>query len=421
MGFFDLFKKSANDARPVNDGSAWVQIGEPYTGAWQKGDDITVSREEQVSHHAVFACISLISQDVGKLKLQALREEKGVRVAVKSRLSYLFKKPNNHQTTQQFFENWITSKTMHGNTYVWMIRDMWGDVQRFYVLNPKLVKPLIDPTGEVFYQLSKDKLFNLSEDIVVPASEIIHDRYNCFFHPLVGLSPLVAGALSAKQGVSIQRNATRFFANQSRPSGILVAPGSISPTTAQEIKENWQKNYTGVGSGKTAVLGDGMKYEAITMTAENSQLVEQFKQSGEVICTAFKVPAFKVGLGTIPAGQKTGDLNEIYYSDCIQHYIESIENLLKEKLDWEDDIEPEFSLDSLLRMDRASLMTYLGDAVSKSIMSPNEARARVGLKPVEGGESPMIQQQNYSLAAIAKRDALDDPFSNKPKQTETGE
>jgi hypothetical protein len=32
------------------------------------------------------------------------------------------------------------------------------------------------------------------------------------------------------------------------------------------------------------------------------------------------------------------------------------------------------------------------------------------LKPVKGGKSPYLQQQNYSLEALAKRDAQDDPF-----------
>jgi hypothetical protein len=36
------------------------------------------------------------------------------------------------------------------------------------------------------------------------------------------------------------------------------------------------------------------------------------------------------------------------------------------------------------------------------------------MKPVKGGESPMIQQQNFSLAALAKRDAKDDPFGTAP-------
>jgi phage portal protein BeeE len=30
--------------------------------------------------------------------------------------------------------------------------------------------------------------------------------------------------------------------------------------------------------------------------------------------------------------------------------------------------------------------------------------------PVAGGDSPYLQQQNYSLAALAKRDSSPDPF-----------
>ncbi len=53
------------------------------------------------------------------------------------------------------------------------------------------------------------------------------------------------------------------------------------------------------------------------------------------------------------------------------------------------------------------------DAVGAGIKSPNEARRRFDLPPVRGGDSPYLQQQNYSLAALAKRDAQADPFAAK--------
>ena len=46
-------------------------------------------------------------------------------------------------------------------------------------------------------------------------------------------------------------------------------------------------------------------------------------------------------------------------------------------------------------------------------MARNEARFRANYSDVKGGESPMVQQQNYSLAALAKRDAQEDPFASK--------
>ena len=283
-----------------------------------------------------------------------------------------------------------------------------------YVLNPERVQPLVDESGGIYYQVKRDVLFNIDDDLILPASEIIHDRFNCFYHPLVGLSPITACALSASQGVNIQRNASTFFGNQSRPSGILVAPGSISESTATEIKNNWQANYTGTGTGKTAVLGDGMTYHTISVSAADAQLVEQLKLSGEIVCTAFSVPAFKIGLGTMPGGLKPSDLNELYYSDCLQPLLEAIENLLNENLDLEPEVEVEFNLKGLIRMDSTSQMAYLNIGISSSIISPNEARAELGYSPVDGGDSPMIQQQNYSLAALAARDATN-PLAVNPE------
>jgi phage portal protein BeeE len=43
-------------------------------------------------------------------------------------------------------------------------------------------------------------------------------------------------------------------------------------------------------------------------------------------------------------------------------------------------------------------------------MAPDEARFRANLPAVPGGAYPYLQQQNYSLEALAKRDA-NDPFA----------
>ena len=67
----------------------------------------------------------------------------------------------------------------------------FGEVYRMVVLNPDLVCPLVDDYGNVFYQFNTDRLTQ-TESVIVPASEIIHDRINAFYHPLVGLSPIMA-------------------------------------------------------------------------------------------------------------------------------------------------------------------------------------------------------------------------------------
>jgi HK97 family phage portal protein len=328
--------------------------------------------------------------------------------------SPVLRKPNHFQNRIQFMESWILSKLQRGNTIALKQRDGRGVVKALYVLDWTLVTPLVADDGSVYYQLNTDNLAGLPASVTVPAREVIHDRFNCFFHPLIGLSPIFAGRLAATQGLAIQNDSTLFFQNGAQPGGILTAPGAISDETAKRLKEHWDANYSGKNAGKVAVLGDGLKYEAMRAKAVDSQLIEQLKWSAEVVCSTYHVPPYKIGVGTMPTYNNIEALNIEYYSQCLQVLIEAAELCLDEGLGMGENIGTEFDVDNLLRMDTTALINAEKEAVGAGIKSPNEARRRLDLKPVAGGNSPYLQQQNYSLEALARRDAQADPFGTAP-------
>lgn len=413
---FPLFgrKRENKDLRPADNRGSWLGIiRESFAGAWQQ--NVEVKTDTVLAFSTVFACITLIASDIAKMRVRLVKlAESGIWVEAESgAFSPVLRRPNHFQNRIQFYEGWVTSKLTHGNTYALKVRDARGVVTRLYILDPRRVTPLVSDEGDVFYQLKVDSLSGVTEDVIVPAREIIHDRMNCLFHPLVGISPIYACGLAAMQGSAIQNNSTHFFQNGSKPGGVLTAPGAISDDTAKRLKAHWDANYSGENSGKVAVLGDGLKYEAMAMTATDSQLVEQLRWSAETVCSVFHVPAYKVGVAT-PTYNNAEILNQIYYSDCLQSLVEAIELCLDEGLELPAPYGTDFDLASLLRMDTAALYKSNNDAVGGGWMAPNEARRRVDLPPVEGGDSPLIQQQNYSLAALAKRDAQADPF-NEPQ------
>ncbi|WP_151706779.1 phage portal protein [Acinetobacter sp. TUM15064] len=407
MGFFsNVFRKKS--LSPVNGGGGW-RILEPFMGAWQR--NIELSREDQLSFHAVFACISIISKDIGKLPLQLRKQENGVWVKAKDKKLKFLEKPNHFQTMQQFLEFYIISKHTRGNVYVLKLRNAYGDVEQIIVLNPDNVTPLVSDAGDVFYRIGIDKLAKQQESIILPASEIIHDRWNCLYHALVGISPLVACGLSSAQGVAIQKYGAKFFNNNGRPSGILTMPGKILEEDAKKIKDAWESNYSGENIGKTAVLGGDVKYIAMAMPAADAQMIEQHKWAAEVCCSVFNVPPWKVGIGSIPQGQKVEDMERIYLNSCLQSPIEAIENCFDEAFDLKSQgYEVFLDLSILLRMDSISQMNFYSLGVQRGIFAPNEARAVFNYEPVIGGDTPYMQQQNYSLEAISKRDAKENPF-----------
>jgi HK97 family phage portal protein len=327
--------------------------------------------------------------------------------------SPVLRKPNGYQNRIQFVASWVQSKLIHGNAYVLKQRDQRGVVVRLHVLDPAHVTVLVAPNGDVYYELRRDDLAGLSgnDNVVAPAREIIHDRQDTFYHPLIGLSKMYAAGGPALQGLSIQKNETQFFGNRAMPGGILTAPGAMADHAVARMKSRWQENFGGANAGSVAVLADGLKFEPLAVKATDAQVVEQQKGAAEAICAAFGVPPYKLGLGPMPTANNVEALDQQYYSQCLQIFIEAIEMCLDEGLELPAPYGTEFDLDDLLRLDTATHVKSLSDAVGAGIMAPNEARRRLNLPPVNGGASPYLQQQNYSLAALAKRDQKADPFA----------
>lgn len=408
------FKRAPMSPPGTGLGGWWPIIKEPYSGAWQNNDSWT--NESVLAHYAVYACVTLIANDIGKLRQRLMiLDANGIwKETTSPAFSPVLKKPNNYQNHIQFKQWWQTSKLISGNAYGLKQRDQRGVVTSIYLLDPCRVLPLVAEDGSIYYQLSNDNLNRVGDGVTVPASEIIHDRMNCLFHPLVGVSPLYAAAQAACQSLKMQKDSSTFFENSSMPSGILSAPGAISDETAARLKAHWDSAYTGVNRGKVAVVGDDMKFSQMKMSARESELIEQFKLTAEMVCTAFHVPASKVGVAVSPTGTTAAQENQKYYSDCIQILAEEYEACMDDGLSLPDRYGVELDVDGLLRMDPTALMETLSAGVKGGIMAPDEARRRINLAPVEGGATPYLQQQNFSLAALAKRDSQADPFATTP-------
>lgn len=406
---------------PVTDWRAgWRIISEPFTGAWQR--NIEEKQGTVLCYPTLYACLNRISQDIGKLPFQLMqRDADGIwRPVENSAYSPVLRKPNHYQTAQQFRESWALSRMQAGNTYVLKGRDERGVVNRLYVLDPCRVMPMVSDGGDVYYQINYTTTANLlplnypAEQIIIPAREIIHDRLNTFHHPLIGVPPVCAAYWPAVKNLRILKSSSEFFANGAQPGGILTAPAGMSETDAKEVKEYWDKNFTGENRGKIGVIGADMKYTPFAFKAADSQLVEQMRYSDEQICQPFGIPPFKIGIGTIPAGLKVDDLNQMYYSDALQGPIEAIEYLLDEGLDIARPLGVEIDLEPLLRMDVGKQAEVITKLISGKAITPDEGRLRIGYGPTGGGATLWGQNQDYPLGMLADRASWDPQMQPEP-------
>ena len=410
--------------QPVNDWRrGWRVIHEPYTGAWQKNDEL--KRGDIACYPALYACLNRITQDIGKLPFSLRRlGSNGIWVESENpAYSPVLRKPNGYQTAQQFRESWVLSKLIDGNTFVLKVRDDSNKVRQLFVLDPCRVEPMVSESGRVFYRLSYGSPNNLlpesygGEQITVPASEIIHDRINTFHHQLLGVPPLCAAALAAGKNIRILRNSSSFFENAANPGGLVSGPAGLSEEDADKLQEMFNTRYSGDNSGKIAVIGADLRFTPFAFKAADSQLVEQMRYSDEQICQPFGIPPFKIGIGSIPAGLGVDAINLLYHEDALSGHIEAMENLLDEALGLPADWGIWLDTEPLFRMDEGKKADVATKLVGGGVETPNEGRLRFNLPPLEGGDTVYMQQQDFPLDQVRKNkivDAEQNPIAPEP-------
>jgi HK97 family phage portal protein len=401
----------------------WQRILEPFSGAWQR--NVEEKRGDLITYPTLYACLNRISSDIGKLPytLQQMNQNGTSRAVENPAYSPVLRKQNNFQTPGQFREYWMLTKLTQGNTYVLKKRDERRMVVDLYILDPERVMPMVSDAGEVYYQLYIDPLNTIpkdypSENLIVPASEIIHDRCMVVHNPLIGIPPLAAAYWPAVKNMKILRSATEFFANNAQPGGILTAPAGMSEDDAKAVKAYWDENFTGDKAGRIAIIGADMKFTPFAMKSIDSQMIEQMAYSDKQICQPFGIKPYKIGLEAPPSGWKAYDINTEYYGDALQTHIEHMESLLNEGLKVRAPLSVELNLDPLLRMDEIAKATKEVQLVGGKIKQPDEARLQFNLAPTPGGDTLWGQNQDYPLGMLADRAEWDpNMLMNQPEPT----
>lgn len=398
---------------------------EPFTQAWQRNMEGKNFRDpSMLAFSGVYACVAVISQDIAKMPFRVMEIDQGdnvtERVAKNNPYHRLLRNPNDYQTAMEFMQFWQVCKLLRGNAYGLMEFDNRGVPVKLHILHPDRVKPLIAPESrEVYYEytprdnelVSLRRFSDQESTVVIPSRFIIHDRINCLWHPLIGTSPLYAGAMSAATGGRIMMNSERLFGNMARPSGVLTSAGTIEDVTAVRLKREFEANYSEGNIGRTAVLGDGLKWEPMVMTSVDSQLIEQLKWTIEDVARVYRVPMYLLNDTTRMTYKNAEQASQAYFSGCLQYHVEATEARFSKDFDLvEGQQYAGFDVQVLFRMDMEERFTAYSKAIQTGILSPNEARAMEGRGPMKGGEEPRMQMQYVPLSTpIADPNAAQTP------------
>ena len=338
----------------------------------------------------VYACVSLLARVISSLPLMVYETMPDGRrkLARDSRLwMVLHSRPNDVMTPRDFWSTMIMHWAMRGNAYAQIIRDSSGDLISLWPLSPDQTEVFVDKNGQVAYKYQKD-----GQTYILGVNDVFHIKD--IGNGLIGLSKLSFMSSSVKEATDTQKFATANAENYGKPSGILTVDHILKKdkngvNERDRIRQSLYDFRTG-GSSKIVVLEADMKFNPVTLTPEESQLIENRRFSVEEICRWFGVPPVLIGAsGATTWGSGISEITSGFVKFTIGPMLVSIEQALRSRvftLDERMTMQAEFSLDALMRGDITSRYQAYATAVQNGFKTRNEVRQLENDEPVEGGD-----------------------------------
>lgn len=363
-------------------------------GGGQSHAGISVTPESALRTAAVYACIKVLSEDVGKLPLILYRRtftngrDGRERATGHPLYGLMQRKPNSLQTPMGYRETVTGATALRGNGVSFINRVGRGRVKELVPIHPDSVEIKRTPTGERRYEvrLEGGKTRTLDQEEVLHVMGLSLNGWS-------GVSPITYARETIGLTQATERHGAKTFSNGARLGGILTYPGRFKNTdTGQRVAEDFDAKSSGEHAHRTVVLEEGMKWNPVTMTADDAQYLETRAFQVPEIARFWRMPLHKIQ-----------DLTRATFSNIEHQAIEYVVDTLGPWLTrWEQALNIalltppeqeeyyfEFLVDGLLRGDIKSRYEAYGRGILSGFLTRNEVRARENLPWIDGLDEPL--------------------------------
>lgn len=345
---------------------------------------------------AVVRATQLISGDIGRLPFRVVDSSGRT---VESNVADLLNRDASRWQSGYEFRRFITNSALtSGNGMALIRRDSSGQVAE--------LQPI--PDGTVSAEITADGVTYTVGNVELSADQILH--VGCYpdpMRPAWFVSPL--DACSSAMSLAADEDAAHASLVRTGSTGKIAIshPGAMSDQTVQAIRDSWMTMHANAdGASRPLILREGMKAEKISQET-SSTMLDSRRFSIQEIARAFGIPPemlFQQGGGALASQAETA---RAYADGAISQWVTAWESEITRKL-LPPGLRARFDTEILVRGSlRDAGMSY-SKLVLAGVMSPNDARLRLGLDPVEGLDTPMVSMPGGASAAMGNPDAEGD-------------
>lgn len=331
----------------------------------------------------VYGCVSARSDAIAPLGIKVFDTKGGQEGEVKDHSFYqTYSNPNPYQGSFEFIEQVSQSLDITGNAFIAL--EGSSKALEMYLLPTKYVAVIPDAKKKV-----KEYLYYINgQSVKYKPEEIIHIKYSDVDDSYYGVPPLAsANDILTFENYRIQF-ANQFFKNGAVPVGLLETEAVLGDSLLRKLRGEWSAIHGGIANAhKVAILQGGLKYKSLTSPLKDLELGNLKRLSKEDIQMIFKVPDSILGSLDGTGGKEGKDSLTMFWRSSLIPHLARIESALnrglKKELFKDGKQLFRFNLKTVAALsdDKESTAKYLSTLLSGSVMTPNEARAVVGLPP----------------------------------------
>ena len=333
---------------------------------------------------AVYACVQAISETTASLPLILFKRNGDDRERASDHPLYrvLHDQANPEQTALEAREYMQACVLLRGNAFARLVRGYDGQVRELWPLNPDNVTVQRTSSGLV-YDYTKDGVLTR-----LLAHEVLHLRHRLGDDGVMGVSPIAAARGVVELAQAENEHGRNTFTNGAKLLGVLKFPGRLKAEQRQAIATSWSSQHAGgANSGRTAILEEGVDFQALSMTLEDAEWIAARQFSVEEVARLFRVPPTVIG-----------DLRNGNYSNSVEMARQFVTQTLRRHLvAWEQAIAAkcltdagrriyfaEHQVEGLLRGDSVNRAQFYASAIESGWMKPSYA-ARLENMPLFDG------------------------------------
>jgi HK97 family phage portal protein len=358
----------------------------PVPGVALVADTANVGVDGALQISTVWACIERRAATVASLPFFAYQQlPNGQKeLARKTRLyQLLHDSPNSRMTPFEFWRAMMMNHDLRGNAYARIDRDAQGEAIALWPMPADQVEPYVLADGSMTYA------YRLENDLAILAEENVLHLKN-LGNGTVGLKKLEFMRATTDEAAKAQTAASRVFGNGGKPTGVLMVDKVLKDEQRKKVQERFAEMSIG-NTSRLYVLEADMRYQQLSMSPEDQQLLETRKFNVEELCRWYDTPPVLVHHSNVTTwGSGIEQIVDGFYKLTIRPMLVSIEQAVRKRVmtaRQRATMSVEFALDALLRgnpKDRAELHAKY---VQNGIMDRNEVRQLENLPPrADAGE-----------------------------------